>query len=244
MGTILSVQVSFFCAYHIKTTIESVTQLMQLLNQDSEVELLPSFITGQLLKVVEEKVQPTTNLMFSTTTGSIQIICMDNRIDCTIKSEIERGYSWEAALEDAGNLVKQIVEQYGIQGSRLAVNIDVIGNELKNFEGTQFSKSLLTHMGYYKGKELADMTVRLNTRESIQLAGAEEKINIITNINSAINQTNNKILIYHIDINTIPENVNLRFTGMQIVEYVNRVKEIVKQIIKDIEVTEDGNTIK
>ena len=88
MSNIINVQLSYFCDYHIQTSVESITKLMEGLNGLGFGELLPSMIPGQKLNLLEGKAIPTTNLSFNSTDGSIQIVCMDNRIDCIIRPTV------------------------------------------------------------------------------------------------------------------------------------------------------------
>lgn len=245
MNIIMGVQLTFFCDHHIKTSVDSITTLMQELNKLNMLELLPSVIPGQKLDLLVGKAVSTTNLGFNSPTGNVQIACMDNRIDCTVKPEANENLNLEDALSKCETFLNVILKQYSIQGNRLAINIDVLGKEINSdIKDTQCGNKIASCIGYYKDKSLDDLSARLNTRVPITISNSQEMVNIITNINSATNnQTNNKLLICHIDINTVPEKQDLRFKSNDLKIFIDEIQDIIHQIFNDFEVIDNDKKI-
>lgn len=237
MNNIINVQFSYFCDYHIQTSVESITKLMEGLNKLGFCELLPSMIPGQKLNLLEGKAIPTSNLSFNSTDGSIQIVCMDNRIDCIIRPTVSEKIDLERDLFKSKSLLDVIISHYNILGNRLAINIDAIGNKkVIDFSTTKFGSILSSSINYYKGKTISEISANLNTRIPIVLSETEETINVITNINTAVNNKDqSNLLLCHIDINTVPENQRLRFRNDVLEQFVSQIKGIIQQIISEFE---------
>lgn len=243
MKNIINVQISYFCDYHIQTTVESIKELMEGLNRFKYGELLPSVIPGQKLNLLEGKAIPTSNLSFNSTDGTIQIVCMDNRIDCIVRPVVEID-NLDVHLSKCMTLLDVIISHYSISGNRLAVNLDIAGNDnVIEFSKTKFGKVLSSSLNYYNEKTINELSAHLNTRIPIELLGAEETINVITKINSAVNNNDQRnLLICHIDINTVPEHQGLRFKNDALEPFIDQVKGIIQQIITDFEViNNDGH---
>lgn len=241
MSNIINVQLSYFCDYHIQTSVESITKLMEGLNGLGFGELLPSMIPGQKLNLLEGKAIPTTNLSFNSTDGSIQIVCMDNRIDCIIRPTVSEKIDLDKDLLKSRKLLDVIISHYSILGNRLAINIDVIGNnKVSDFSTTKFGKTLSSSINYYNGKIISEFSANLNTRIPIQLSEVEEIVNVITNINTAVNNKDqSNLLLCHIDINTVPEKQGLRFKNDVLEQFVNQIKGIIQQIVAEFEVMDN-----
>lgn len=244
MNNIINVQLSYFCDYHIQTSVESITKLMDGLNNLGFGELLPSMIHGQKLNLIEGKAIPTSNLSFNSTDGSIQIVCMDNRIDCIIRPTISEKIDLDKDLLKCKSLLEVIISHYNILGNRLAINIDAIGNKkIADYSTTEFGRGLSSSINYYKGRIISEISVHLNTRIPIELYEMEEMINVITNISTAVNnEEQSNLLLCHIDINTVPEKQGLRFKNDVLEQFISQIKGIIRQIISEFEVMEnDGN---
>lgn len=237
MDRIISVQLSYFCEYHIQTTAENITKLMELLNNIGVGELLPSMLPGSQLNLIEGKAIPTSNLSFNTVDGCIQIVCMDNRIDCIIRPMDMETLDLKSALWRSQQLLAVIVAYCNIIGNRLAVNIDAVGNTpAVDFTTTKFGRVLTSSISYYNGKTVSEIAASLNTRIPIQLDETEETINVITNINTAVNnQDQSKLLLCHIDINTVPENQSQRFKDTVLCTFVKQVQGIIQAILTEFE---------
>lgn len=240
MSNIINVQLSYFCDYHIQTSVESITKLMEGLNGLGFGELLPSMIPGQKLNLLEGKAIPTTNLSFNSTDGSIQIVCMDNRIDCIIRPTVSEKIDLDKDLLKSRKLLDVIISHYNILGNRLAINIDVIGNNKSDFSTTKFGRTLSSSINYYNGKIISEISANLNTRIPIQLSEVKEIVNVITNINTAVNNKDqSNLLLCHIDINTVPEKQGLRFKNDVLEQFVNQIKGIIQQIVAEFEVMDN-----
>lgn len=242
MSDIINVQLSYFCDYHIQTTVESVKKLMEGLKGLGFGELLPSMIPGQKLNLLEGKAIPTSNLSFKTTDGYIQIVCMDNRIDCIISKNVSETIDLEKDLLKAQEILNVIISNYNILGNRLAINIDAIGNKkINDFSTTKFGSVLASSINYYNGKIISEISANLNTRIPIHLYEMEEMVNVITNISTAVNNKDqSNLLLCHIDINTVPENQRLRFKDDVLEQFVNQIKGIIRQIIEEFEAMDNA----
>lgn len=237
MGMLLNVQVSIFSNYHIEASPANISYLMQKINDLGEYVFLPNIVTGQNIDLVAGKVNTTSNLSFITSDKQGQILCMDDRIDCILNFNADKHGDLEKSIGFCESIIVMLMTEFSITANRLAVNINNVSNTFSaKLIETCFGTNFVSTLDYYKGKVLSEWSTRYNTHVEVEVGEKTETINVITEL-SEVNRVdlNEKVLLCHLDINTIPENNGYRFTKVDITDFVSETKKIIKHITSNFE---------
>lgn len=237
MGILLNVQLSVFGNYHIDTKPDNITTLMEKLNQLGRFEFLPNVVNGQNIDLLGGKVNIVSNLSFITATRQCQIMCMDERIDCTINYNADTQETIDSALDFTNSVLNVIMDTFPILGNRLAINVNKLGEPYEgDIKSTRIGEVLVSNLPYYQDKELVEWSSRSNTQMPVSIGEKEEVLNVISELNIATNnQTQEKTMLCHIDFNTVPQNTGFRFNNEHLTEFVVLGKEIISQLIGQFE---------
>ena len=142
-------------------------------------------------------------------------------------------YNDKEFLETAQDIQKRLLKHYKVTGSRIAYIINFCredSEEVKN-------KLLNDHL--YKYSESFEWGARNAVRENFSINGKEEVINIVTSINFypenlKITIGSNTIeiggVMYNLDINTVPENIQTRVDENFISEFYKKALELSNKI--------------
>lgn len=102
-------------------------------------------------------------------------------------------------------------------GNLLSSRVGVIIINERNY----ISKTVKPSISYYD--ELDEFDIRLNRRKKININNVEQLSNVIINVSKPFNFNNddqNKLVQYVCDINTAPENTELRFSSDDVISFV------------------------
>ena len=128
------------------------------------------------------------------------------------------------------------METCNLQARRLAANIEILADELCEDQIYQIGKNIISGVNYYKNRPFMEWSARINSESIVQINGTEENLNTILNITTAKIDPAQKIsVIYHLDINTLPQLTELRFNATSLSEFTNEVLPIVKTVLSDVE---------
>lgn len=235
MGMLLNVQLSVFSNYHIEATAKNVTTLMSKLNELGRFEYLPNTIPGQSFDLVAGKVIPTSNLAFVTKGQLSKVICMDDRIDCQLNYDEEHQDTIESSINFCKDVLNIIMSEFPICGNRLAININQLGEPIETrILDTNIGKRNASLLDFYEDKDVNDWATRTNARIPTADTNFTEILNVITEISLAQNEQTEEIrFLQHLDINTVPENQNIRFSYESIGAFINATKDIVNKLLTD-----------
>lgn len=241
MGMLLNIQMSIFGNYHIETTANNISILMQKLNELGKFEFLPNIVEGQNIDILAGKISTTSNVSFITSSQLCRVMCMDNRIDCILTFNPDYQDTIENSLQFCNDVLTVIMESFPILGNRLAININELSNPIStDLLETKLGKSIISVLDFYKNKTLEEWSTRSNTRFPINISEKAEMLNIITELNIVKNdQTMEKRVLCHIDINTIPENQGFRFTNGDLSSFIKETKKIISNIKDNFEELDD-----
>ena len=237
MGFVLNIQLSAFTNHRIEPNASNISKLMNEINNLKIKEFLPNITTGQTFDLVKRRVDTVSNLAFVTTDNSGQIICQNERIDCIFNFNENDKCDFENELKKLKCILLLIMNERNIVSNRLALNISLLSEpyfgELQN---TIFGKNLVSSLKFYEDKEFKEWSMRENSWCPITISEKEDMLNVITELNMVTNeQQNEKRILCHMDINTIPENQEYRFNGDSLKDFVFGTEVIAEEIKANFE---------
>lgn len=161
---------------------------------------------------------------------------MVERIDVTYNRSNDIDISMQDFYALALNAFTAIFENAAAVSNRLALNIQAVC-EMESFDKMKSKgKDLLKSAAFYTEKPLVEWSMRTNSQENIQLNESDELVNYITEVSSAQDVTGQKAaVLFHIDINTVPKNTNIRFNTCALDQFVQIVTPIAQRIWDDVE---------
>lgn len=233
---ILNYQLSVFGNYSVLPTPETVTVLMNAINQATGELFLPNLISGQQVELPTNRITTISNLGYITQNQKFNIAILNERIDVTYNRIDSDDMSLTDFYEFAANALGAIMQNQNLRARRLAINIQAITNNMSEEDVSDLGKQLIKCAAYYEDKPFVEWSTRVNSESSIQLGGAEEKLNTIVEISTVKSMPLQlPALIYHLDINSMPQKTDLRFSSTSLIEFVNAVKPIVGNVLSDVE---------
>ncbi len=234
MSKLLNIQLSAFVKKHIEHS--NIVELMTELNNiPGGYVLLPNVIQGQNVDLMKGEMTSIFNISFVSTDSAVRIVCMDERIDCTLSFENSEPKNIMECLDYAKNVVKLILNKFSITSNRLALNINelsegTVDKDIDIRNNTSFSK-IITTLDYCNDKVLNEWATRSNVRVPITINGESEILNVITELNLVKNQKDLKQkILWHADINTIAEHSDYRFDDEDIDSFVSEAINIADEI--------------
>lgn len=237
MGIVLNIQLTAFCNHRIEPNSKNIASLMEKLNALNVKEFLPNVQNRQKYNLMTGTAGLVPNLGFITADQSGQILCQDERIDCIFHFNADNQGDFNQNVKDIQDVFCLILNEHKIVSNRLGFNINLVSDAYAGkLQHTDFGQSMVSTLDFYKEKELKEWSSRENVRYPVQIADAEEMLNVITELSAVADDTGEeKRLLCHMDINTIPENQEYRFQGDMILEFADAINEIVWNIKSNFE---------
>ena len=233
MGLILNIQLSAFCDCRIEPSAENISNLMNEINKLGKIEFLPNIISTQNVDLASGKIDVISNLSFVTSDQSNQIICRNERIDCLLNLAANEDSKFENNIEFAKKVVVLIMKSYSVQSNRLALNVNLLGNQIQKMK---FDKNIIPALDLYNGKDIKEWSLRNNMSFPIKISEKDENVNVITELGIAVNKVSDeKRMLCHIDINTMPENTGYRFSYENFESFIKETQKIVLTIKSNFE---------
>ena len=242
MSILKDVQFSIFTNSRIEPTTELVNSLLTDINAIKKYEFVPNLITNKNVDLIANTIQTNNNISFVTLDQSVNIACMNERIDVTIR---DINNSLDNNLDDyiafARSALVLIMEKTHVYSNRLAINVSYLSKEVSDFiQNTGVGKKLCKTLDFYKNQTLVEWSTRANVRKCIRLDN-DELLNIITDISSVIdNHSGKNRFLCHMDINTVYENTGYRFSSANIEQFEREVLPIINEIKKNYEEVNNG----
>ena len=231
----INYQLSIFGNYTITPTPETIANLMTTINQETQMIMLPNMITSQQIEMPSNRVSTISNLGFITQDQMYNIAILNDRIDVTYNRVNDVEIDQADFYSFAEKTLAIIIDNAGITANRLAANIQYIC-EMSDFNAMYTKgKELLKNVAYYNDKNYAEWSLRTNALDSVNINGSNEGINVITDISSAQDATGKALVAFHIDINTLQHNINLRFGKDALKPFVESILPIASDIVIDME---------
>lgn len=236
MSVITNYQLNIFGNFSIAPTSQNATDLMKTINSATNEDFLPSLISGHQVDVLTNKITNVSNLGFISQNQKYSISILNDRIDVIYNRNDDTNLLAKDFYRLAVNAICAIMENKNLQSYRLAVNVQAVADGFSESQIINAGKKIITKPNYYNDKPLIDWYTRINSECVIKLNDVDEKLNNIIEISAGKVAFSPKLaLLYHIDINTLPQFKELRFNNRSVGEFVQNVIPIANQAIKDTE---------
>ena len=241
IAKVITLQVSAFIDKRVEPSSDKFSTLLQQINNLKYKEFMPSIRNTQNLNIDTGLFSLVPNLGFVSADKYGQILFNDNRLDVIMTyndlEAVSDKIDIDAEASSLSKLLQLLLQSCDLKANRFAYNADILSNPInKNIANTQFGKNLVEMLSFYKEKELFDCVSRANVHSEIEINNNKEIINVITELNEAFNRENDEKRIHcHLDINTIPENTEFRFSFSDYEYFLNGIKKIVSEIIPNFE---------
>lgn len=229
-------QLSIFGKYTIPPTPETISVLMTEINENTKKTFLPNIISGQQVDTSSNQIVTIMNLSFITQDQQYSIIISNERIDVNYNQINESDINIEDFYKFATKALDTIIYYAKTASNRLAINIQQ-AHEIKSISQLNtIGKKIVKCVAYYNDKNFTEWSTQINSQINTQINNSQETLNIITEIASRKDETNQKpIILSHIDINTIPQNQNMRFNQDSLASFVKNAVSIAINLTSDIE---------
>ena len=125
-----------------------------------------------------------------------------------------------------------------VKSHRLAININLLSDNLTKREISEFAKTYINVETFYKEKEVFEFNLMYNSISRIKM-NHDELLNTIRSMQVVNNGVENRMITL-IDLNTSQSDNRLRFSSLSIKAFVKQTK----QLIIDLCGFENGNANK
>lgn len=233
MSKIIKINTIFFGKISVQLNVSFITEMMTSLGGCAGVPLFPNVIPGQKVDLIAGKAEQISNIMFRSQNDEIQVTFAETGVNCCLNFSGTQDEN-ELFLQEKINLTTAIMNValngYGPIGSRLAINVDMIGPEHED-EHFHIGQMASDYAPYYREKVLADFSMQINSRKTIPLQDSTDTINVISNYSIAQNNsTKKKLMLCRLDINTVPENTRVRFSSDSLTSFTQQILPIINEI--------------
>lgn len=234
MLTALNYQLSIFGKYAITVSPETITELMGQINQETKHIFLPNIITSQQIEISSNKITTVSNLGFVSQDQQYSIVILNERIDINYNKVTDDTVDMNIFYDVAIKALTAIINYSNIRSNRLAMNIHQVCR-IGNFNNlNKLGKIFVKTAAYYNDKDFSEWSLRTNAIADIAVNDIQERLNVITDISSGQDVSEQQAaVILHVDINTLPQNQNMRFNKQALEPFVQNAKGIASTIIDD-----------
>lgn len=236
MANVINYQLSMFGKYNIIPSPDIISVLMKEINAVTKEIFLPNIINSQQIEIPTNKIVNVTNLAFITQDRKYSITVLNDRIDVNYTKVDDKNLEMHEFYSLAIDVFSAISKCDNIISNRLAMNIEQVC-EVESFSSLETKGRLLLQCPeYYKSKKFVEWGTHINSQIDIDINHSKETLNVITDISSAQNLITQKAgVLFHIDINTILQNQNMRFEVKSLEIFVNNAQKIAKELTMDVE---------
>lgn len=236
MATVLNYQLTIFGTYSIEPSPDTITLLMNAINKATGELFLPNLISGQQVEIPSNRITTISNLGYVTQNQKYNISILNERIDINYHRVDNSDLGISDFYQFAVKALSAIMQECSLKSNRLAANIQVLANAIHEPLIPDLGKKLVASAEYYDDKPFVEWSTRINSISFVQIDNIEEKLNTILSINTAVeNPSQRQALLYHLDINTVPQNTTLRFCNTSLAEFTTNVTPIIEKILIDVE---------
>ena len=240
MDKILNFQASLFGNFvDIKPDAKTILKLLTKLQDE---DFIPGSFEVNKVDIQTGKLTTESRLQIISTDKSKSIVFLEERID--FNYNYNENASVYKSIEKLCDLVKPFItkvfsEFSDMRGNRLALNCRILMDEMTDEEFDVFYKRFTIPLKIYSNEALEEWSIRYNHYESMPVLGDDikEKCNRIISmernvVNSVISP---KRVIAILDVNTLPENKELRFNHNNLLPFMDAAKNFIEEAIKEIE---------
>ncbi|MEG2001074.1 MAG: hypothetical protein RR053_06770 [Evtepia sp.] len=207
-------------------------------------KMVPSVATEGAFNVKTQQQLVTQRLSFISNDSRERVVIASGRIDYEVNAtdDIKLDVSQRESLNKKILFVfKTIFERFDIQSSRLALNPSSIITNLTDDEYMQIMKKYHNPISIYTPTDLSEWGTRLLVCKDIVINGKTEVLNVITQIDLEIAQKaeagvlkEDHVFVVTLDINTSQNNRNIRFSAVELEEFISQANSIWDKIIDEV----------
>lgn len=231
--TALNYQFSIFGSYSIQPTAEIIPELMSEINKKLSKSFIPTVIDIPNVDLKNQSVNIITNLQLITLDRRFSIVLLNDRIDINYNKVSDDELEQNEFFHMAEQALHLIMDRFDLSSNRLAINIHKAIMPLSPAELDSFGKESLKCGPYYNDKLFNEWSTRVNSQTDIAMQDMHEEINVITSLSNASVHNQNAV-VCHIDINTLPQNMDMRFKKDILTSFINVTMPIAQDIMKGI----------
>lgn len=236
MSIPLRLQLSTFGNYSIPPKPETISGLMGKINLNPQIMFLPNIIKSQKIEIPTNQITSIANIGFITQDQQYIITLLNERIDINFNNINNSTVDISDFFDFAIKIMAVIEDYLNISSNRLAINIQCV-HELNSMEQLiSKGRDLLKSASYYDDKQIIEWSTRTNAHVSIDINNVSEELNVITDISSVQDITGKKsAILFLLDINTTPQNQNMRFDKESLSPFVKEGINIASNLMDDVE---------
>lgn len=236
MSNALNFQLSIFGKYSVHPDPQIITSLMAVINQATGQIFLPNIVNSQQVEIPANRITIISNLGFVTQDQRFNITILDERIDINYNMVPNQEIDMQTFYSLSAKAMEAIMSNLGLRAYRLAANAQLIINLSDLSQTEAVGKKIIKSAEYYNDKTLCEWSTRVNSQTHIDILGKTEEINVITDISTLQSSPERQTsVLYHIDINTLPQNPELRFNHEALNPFVEKIMPISAEVISGIE---------
>lgn len=243
MDRVHNLQMSLFGSFiNIKPKTDIIIKLLLALQED---EFIPGSADVASVDFTTGKMMVDSRMQLISQNRTWTIVFLPERIDFNynyqVGTEVYRNI--EPLLAYAQELVRKVFSAFSsTTGNRLALSCKMALEDMTAGDLKQFCMRFSNPLRVYNGDKFADWCVRFNEREDIAVAeDLKESCNRIMemvqvekqDIDNQGTDANHNIIL-SIDINTVANNQEYRFTYDNLLYFSNEAKHFIVEIVKEI----------
>lgn len=244
---ILNLQLSIFGNF---SRIQPNTSLViKLLSNLKDKNFMPGALNSTSVNAATGKLTVNSRLQLYSPNKEWVISFLDERIDFNYlfneKNPIQS--SFDPLIKEGNSLITSIFNALdnNIKGNRLAVNLKTIFDDMSEEKLKKIGKELILSPTKEYEKDYTDWRISLNSRGKFNIGKESSetcnrileflRYNYIKNNSQPLTQSKqHKTLMIALDLNTLPQNLETRFTGDNLKFFSNDVKQFIQNNIDDI----------
>ena len=243
MANFMDIQFSIFGDFReIKATHENIMELMIGLGS---FKLLPTTVVNQNINIDTNEIESENRISFISMDQVFKIVIDSERVDFTYDlKQIEKSDDSTFINEKFtyfNEVYLKLFEILEIKGNRLAINVTLLGDKSIDNSVTEYFNQNIRPFNFYSNKKISDWNYSTTGKSSININNNEEELNIITSLSTITNiNSSEKRLLCHFDINTIKESTSNRFINKDINDFLDNLKPILEELIKDFKACDNN----
>ena len=209
---------------------------MNALNTATGKQFLPNLISGQQVEIPANRITTISNLGYITQDQKFNIAILNDRVDINYNRLDETDISLSDFYSFAVLAMQSIMDTFHLKSYRLAANIHVLATTIESTQIPKLGKQLIKTATYYDKKPFVEWSTRINSESYIKVDEQDETLNTILSVDTVFSpQDQQPSVLYHIDINTLPQKTALRFLSSSLKDFVDATMPIVERILCDVE---------
>ena len=242
MTKVRNLQLSFFGKFNnVQLDTPLVIKLLENLQNDN---FITSSVDSATVNVLTGKLEVTSRLQLITKNKKWNIVFLDNRIDFNFNYQNDDEQSIGELIEFANSLITKTFNALGNEkGFRLGVNIRLIKEKLDDIKKKQFGLRFINPLKICSDKEFSEWGVKFNAKSELNFSDTKKEIsNRILEIfqqdyykkqdEKIIKESEINILF---DINTSQDNFELRFDGVDLINYSKEAQKFILSSLIEID---------